>query len=49
MAAFMRRFESETYALLPVNNGGEMAALYCFVFLYIACQGPGMWSIDDNR
>ena len=37
-----------TNALLPVNNGGELAALYCFVFLFIACYGPGIWSIDDN-
>ena len=30
----------------PLNNGGELAALYCFVFLYIACRGPGIWSAD---
>jgi len=36
-------------ALLPVNNGGEPAALYCFVFLFIACHGAGIWSVDDNR
>lgn len=32
--------------LFPLNNGGELAALYCFAFLYIACKGPGMWSVD---
>lgn len=30
----------------PVLNGGDSAILYCFVFLYIACAGPGPWSLD---
>ncbi|MEQ8813835.1 MAG: DoxX family protein [Thalassobaculum sp.] len=30
----------------PILNGGELAALYCFVFLYIAAAGPGPWSVD---
>ena len=30
----------------PIQNGGELAALYCFVFLYIAARGAGRWSID---
>jgi putative oxidoreductase len=30
----------------PVLNGGELAALYCFVFLYLAGAGPGPWSLD---
>jgi putative oxidoreductase len=33
-------------AILPVLNGGELAVLYCFVFLFIASRGPGMWSVD---
>ena len=33
----------------PILNGGELAALYCFVFLYIAAAGPGPWSIDAGR
>ena len=33
-------------ALLPLQNGGELAALYCFVFLYIAAAGAGIWSVD---
>jgi putative oxidoreductase len=36
-------------ALLPINNGGELAALYCFVFLYISSRGPGIWSVDAGR
>lgn len=35
--------------LAPLNNGGEMAALYCFVFLFIAAHGPGLWSLDNSR
>lgn len=35
-----------TKALLPILNNGELAALYCFVFLFISTQGGGIWSID---
>jgi putative oxidoreductase len=38
-----------TRALFPLQNGGELAALYCFVFLFIASQGSGIWSVDDAR
>ncbi|MGB0448948.1 MAG: DoxX family protein, partial [Porticoccaceae bacterium] len=30
----------------PILNGGELAALFCFVFLFIAARGPGIWSLD---
>ena len=30
----------------PILNGGELAALYCFVFLYLAAAGGGAWSAD---
>lgn len=32
----------------PVNNMGDAAILYCFVFLYIAAAGPGPWSVDSR-
>ena len=32
--------------LWPIQNNGELAVLYCFVFLYIASVGSGVWSID---
>jgi putative oxidoreductase len=32
--------------LIPYNNNGNLAILYCFVFLYIAAAGGGPWSID---
>jgi putative oxidoreductase len=38
-----------TTALLPVLNRGELAVLYCFVFLFIAARGAGTWSVDGAR
>jgi len=38
-----------TKALFPIQNGGELAALYCFVFLFISAQGSGIWSVDAVR
>ena len=31
---------------LPIMNRGELAVLYCFVFLYLSVAGGGSWSID---
>jgi putative oxidoreductase len=33
----------------PVNNGGDAAILYCFVFLYLVFAGPGPLSLDARR
>src|SRR5690606_4051837 len=33
----------------PVNNGGDAAILFCFVFLYLVFAGPGVWSLDAMR
>ena len=35
--------------LFPMLNGGSLAVMYAFVFLYIASRGAGMWSIDSAR
>ena len=35
-----------TRALLPLKNGGELAALYCFIFLFIMVKGSGIFSVD---
>jgi putative oxidoreductase len=32
----------------PVENKGELAALYCFVFLFVAARGAGKWSVDGR-
>lgn len=31
---------------LPIQNAGELAVLYCFLFLYIASRGAGPWGFD---
>lgn len=36
-------------SFFPILNGGTLAVLYCFVFLYIAAAGPGPWSVDASR
>ena len=36
-------------ALFPIQNGGELAVLYCFTFLFIAANGSGRWSVDGAR
>ena len=38
-----------TKAPLPIQNNGELAVLYCFVFLFISAQGSGIWSLDALR
>ena len=34
---------------LPILNGGDLALLFCFVFLYLWAAGPGPRSIDAQR
>ena len=36
-------------SVFPIINQGELAALYCFVFLFFAAAGPGAWSVDGAR
>jgi putative oxidoreductase len=33
----------------PIINGGELAIMYCFVFLYFAAAGAGPWSLDARK
>jgi putative oxidoreductase len=33
----------------PILNGGNLAILYCFVFLYLVFAGAGPWSLDAAR
>ena len=35
-----------TQSFYPVQNGGDAAILFCFIFLYIAAAGGGPWSAD---
>ncbi len=32
----------------PIVNRGELAVIYCFVFLLIACRGAGIWAVDKD-
>jgi putative oxidoreductase len=36
-------------AFFPILNQGELAVLFCFVFLYLAVAGGGVWSLDRMR
>ena len=47
--AFAYFLAHASQALLPIENRGELAVLYCFVFLYLWAAGPGPWSLDALR
>ncbi len=34
--------------VLPIQNGGEAAVLYCFAMLYIACHGAGKFAAEKD-
>jgi putative oxidoreductase len=36
-----------SHGFWPIENQGELAVLYCFVFLFIAAHGGGIWSVDN--
>jgi putative oxidoreductase len=36
-------------SLYPVQNGGDAAILYCFVFLFLVAAGGGAWALDRLR
>ncbi len=38
-----------TDQFFPIVNHGELAVLYCFLFLYIASRGAGPWSLGRSR
>ena len=46
VAYFMAHAPASMY---PIINQGELAILYCFVFLYFAATGAGPWSLDAKR
>lgn len=47
MAAAYFMAHHSMQAILPLQNRGELAVAYCFVFLYIAARGSGIWSLDS--
>lgn len=46
LMAFAYWMAHGTHAFLPIVNQGELAVLYCFVFLFISANGAGVWSVD---
>lgn len=36
-------------SFFPVNNGGDAAILFCFIFLYLVFAGPGAFAMDNKR
>ena len=46
VAYFMGHAIPQGSWLWPVLNRGELAVLYCFIFLYLAAAGGGPWSLD---
>jgi len=47
--AYFMAHASQGNVLLPMLNHGELAVLYCFVFLYLVFAGAGAWSVDAMR
>ena len=48
-AAYFMAHSTPGSVLMPILNQGELAVLYCFVFLFLAVAGAGAWSIDAAR
>lgn len=48
-AYFLGHAIPQGWVLAPMMNRGESAALFCFIFLYLAVAGPGAWSVDRLR
>lgn len=47
--AYFMAHGSQENVLVPLLNQGEVAVLYCFVFLYFVFSGAGAWSVDNLR
>jgi putative oxidoreductase len=47
--AYFMAHASQGNVLVPMLNKGELAVLYCFVFLYFSAAGAGAWSVDAMR
>jgi putative oxidoreductase len=45
VAYFLAHFPQNFF---PINNGGDAAILYCFVFLYFVFAGPGAFALDSR-
>ena len=48
-AAYFMAHASGGFVLTPILNQGELAIMFCFVFLFISAAGGGAWSVDGAR
>ena len=46
--AYFMAHQFNGMGILPIVNEGELAVLYCFIFLFIATAGAGKWSFDNR-
>src|SRR4051794_22443861 len=49
VAYFMSHAPRGFFPISMGGNGGELAILYCFIFLYFVFVGAGVWSLDEMR
>lgn len=49
LMAFAYFIAHAPHGFWPIANKGELAVLYCFVFLYFSVAGGGTWSLDSLR
>jgi putative oxidoreductase len=49
LMAFAYFMAHQPQGLLPIQNHGELAVIYCWIFLYIAAKGSGPLSVDAGR
>ena len=47
--AYFMAHAKDGNVLVPMLNEGELAVLFCFVFLFFAAAGAGAWSVDAAR
>ena len=47
--AFWTAHVPYAHSIFPIQNRGEAAVLFCFIFLYVFLAGPGAWSVDGAR
>jgi putative oxidoreductase len=47
--AYFMAHASQGHVLNPILNQGELAIMFCFVFLFISAAGGGPWSLDAMR
>jgi putative oxidoreductase len=47
--AFFLGHVAQSKNINPLENHGELAVLYCWLFLFMAAKGAGTWSVDEAR